>query len=213
MSVNHPPREITRHVARLGIIEAHPQRARIEYDLARGVPHRVVAKKYGVSYSAAWRCYDKLPPQLKAAACVGKIISGADLEQLRIDESKGVLQNLSVQRARLLLAQDAAMEIEDRAMVARISTSIHKNIELMGRYLGEFAQHSVQTKINVLIQPEYLELRSKIVRALAPFPEARAAVASVLHSLEDRAAREAPAPTPTSTQPTSPLMLEAVANA
>ncbi len=118
-----------------------------------------------------------------------------------------------MQRARLLLAQDQAMEIDDHNMVTRVSCQIHKNIELTGRYLGEFAQHSVQTKINVLIQPEYLELRSKIVRALAPFPEASAAVASVLHSLEDRAARGTPPTTPTATQPHSPPMLEAVANA
>jgi hypothetical protein len=208
-----PPSKLKKlHARKATIIEAHPERARIEYDLARGVPQRVVAKKYGFSLTTAQRCYTNLPAQLKAASLAGRVISEAGLAQLRIDESQGVLQNLAMQRARLLLAQDQALEIEDSAMVARLATQIHKNIELTGRYLGEFAQHSVQTSINVLIRPEYLELRAKIVRALAPFPEARQAVAAVLHSLEDSAARGAPPPTPTATQPASPLMLEATAN-
>ncbi len=197
-----PPSKLKKlHARKATIIEAHPERARIEYDLARGVPERVVAKKYGFSLTTAHRCSANLPPQLKAAALVGKIVSEADLERMRVDESKGILQNLAMQRARLLLAQDRALEADERYMVGTLANQIHKNIELTGRYLGQFAQHSVQTNINVLIQPEYLELRAKIVRALAPFPEARHAVAAVLHSIEDRAASASPAPTSTAMQP------------
>ena len=191
------------------IMETHPDRARIEYDLARGVPIRVIGAKYGVAKNTACRWKSQLPPQLRAAAYTAKITEAADLEALRIDESNALLQNLATQRARLLLAQDQALELTDHRMLVSISGQIHKNIELVGRYLGEFAQHSVSTNINVLIQPEYLELRSKIVRALAPFPEARAAVAAVLHSIEGRAAAHA------QPQPPAPVppMLEGRANA
>jgi len=41
---------------------------------------------------------------------------------------------------------------------------------------------------NILIAPQYISLRVELVRALAPFPEARAAVASALHELESKAA-------------------------
>jgi hypothetical protein len=48
-------------------ITKHPDRARIERDLALGRPLRVISKKYGISITAAFRHKKKLPPQLKAA--------------------------------------------------------------------------------------------------------------------------------------------------
>jgi S-ribosylhomocysteine lyase LuxS involved in autoinducer biosynthesis len=36
--------------------------------------------------------------------------------------------------------------------------------------------------------PAYVEMRVELVRALAPFPEARHAVAAVLHTIEHKAA-------------------------
>ena len=41
---------------------------------------------------------------------------------------------------------------------------------------------------NVLILPAYVEMRVELVRALAPFPDARQAVAAVLHTLESKSA-------------------------
>jgi hypothetical protein len=41
---------------------------------------------------------------------------------------------------------------------------------------------------NVLIMPAYIELRVGLVEALNPYPEAKIAVAQVLHRLEDKAA-------------------------
>ncbi len=49
-------------------INEHPDRGRIEFDLARGVPVRAVAKKYGVNMHALYRLLKKLSPQLKAVS-------------------------------------------------------------------------------------------------------------------------------------------------
>jgi hypothetical protein len=174
-------------------IDLHPDRGRIEFDLARGVPVRRVAKKYGLHPRACYRYLKKLPPQLRASHTGKMLKAGADLEQLRIDESEGLLQNLASQRARLLIMQDAAMDTENAGLATQISGAIHKNIELTGRYLGEFASHQIRTEVSVLVQPQYLELRAALVRALAPFPEAKAAVAAVLHRIETKAA-ERPLP-------------------
>jgi hypothetical protein len=43
---------------------------------------------------------------------------------------------------------------------------------------------------NILIQPAYVEMRIELVRALAPYPQAREAVAAVLHRLEGKAAAD-----------------------
>jgi hypothetical protein len=174
-------------------IEQHPEQPRIERDLALGVPLARIAKKYAVSKDAAWRHKAKLPPQLKAALSASVLRPEADLEKLRLDESEGLLAHLAAQRARLLLSQDAALESEQFGLVAQLSGSIHRNLELVGKYLGEFAQHQVRTNVSILIQPEYLELRSAMLRALAPHPDARRDVAAVLHRIENDAATPPPA--------------------
>jgi hypothetical protein len=173
-------------------ISEHVDRARIERDLAIGRPLSRIAAKYKISIWAAHRHKKRLPPQLKAALAGHLLRPGEDLEALRIEESEGILGNLAAQRARLLLAQDAALEMESFGLVAQLSSAIHRNIELVGKYLGEFASHSVQTSISILIQPEYLDLRAALLRALQPFPEARQAVAATLHEVEERAAPRPP---------------------
>jgi hypothetical protein len=60
-------------------------------------------------------------------------------------------------------------------------------LELTGKLLGDLGIGST-TNINVLIQPQYIELRIALVDALSAFPEAKLAVAQVLHRLESKAA-------------------------
>ncbi len=171
----------------------HPDRARIEHDLARGVPVRVIAKKHGISIHVLYRYKSQLPPQLKTAHLGAKLKVGADLEKLRLDESEGLLVGLAQQRARLLMCQDAALLREDGREATFIASEIHRNLKLVGQYLGEFAQHQIKTTVSVLIQPEYLEMRAALMRALMPYPAARRAVADALHGIEARAANTPPA--------------------
>jgi hypothetical protein len=157
------------------IIENHPDRGRIEHDIAAGVPGRVIGRKYGLSRDCIQRHAKKMPPQLRTSKYTGLLRAEGDLEKLRVEESEGLLANLAQQRARLLLMQDMSIELADAEMVGRISGQIHRNLELVGKYLGEFASRSVQTNISLLVTPEYLTLRSALLLALRPFPEARVA--------------------------------------
>jgi hypothetical protein len=173
-------------------ITEHVDRGRIERDLALGRPLSRIAKKYKISTTAAWRHKRKLPPQLMAALAGHALRPAEDLEKLRIDESEALLSNLAAQRARLLLSQDACMEAEQFGVVAQLASGIHRNIELTGKYLGEFASHSTQTTISILIMPEYLDLRAALLRALQPYGDARRAVAATLHQVEEQAAQRPP---------------------
>jgi hypothetical protein len=170
----------------------HKDRAAIERGLATGVPVRQLAKKHGLSIDTLYRYKAQIPPQLKAAHLGAKLRAGVDLEKLRIDESEGLLQNLAQQRARLLMCQDGALEIGDRREATFIAGEIHRNLKLVGQYLGEFAQHQVQTHVSVLIMPQYLEMRAELLKALNPFPAARKAVAAALQSMEAKAAAPEP---------------------
>jgi hypothetical protein len=187
---SRPRRSLSR--GRASTIIGHPDQARIERDLAIGRPLQRIAKKYGVSKDACWRHKRHLPPQLKAALAGHALRPGEDLEQIRVSESEGLLAQLAAQRARLLISQDAALEAEQFGLVATLAQGIHRNLELVGRYLGEFASHSTQTTISILITPEYLDLRAALLRALAPYGEARRAVAATLQQVEERAAQRPP---------------------
>jgi len=159
-------------------------------DIAVGVPSRTIARKYDISKDVVLRWSKKIPLQLKAKRYIGLLRATDDLERLRVEESDNLLKNLAMQRARLLLCQDKAIVLEDLMAIARLSGQIHHNLELVGKYLGEFARHSVQTNISQLVTPEYLKLRSALLQALAPYPEAKFAVAAVLHDIEGAAAQE-----------------------
>ena len=182
------PRAFRRRVKRSSsTIVGHPDQPRIERDIALGRPLQRIAKKYKVSKDAVWRHKRHLPPQLKAALAGHALSPGEDLEKIKVEESEGLLAHLAAQRARLLLAQDAALECEQFGLVGQLSGQIHRNLELVGKYLGEFAQHSVHTSISILVSDEYLALRSALLQALAPHGDAKRAVAAVLHGIEARA--------------------------
>jgi transposase-like protein len=175
-------------------IRDREDRDRIEFDLATGKSIRQLANKYGVHEQSLYKHRKSLPPQLKAAFLGRLLKPNVDLDKLRTEESEGLLQSLAMQRARLLLQQDKAMEDGDGALVATLSRAIHDNLRLVGTYLGELTSHSTQHVINVLLTPEYLQLRNALIRALAPYKEARQAVAATLHEMESGAASRTPQP-------------------
>ena len=116
-----------------------------------------------------------------------------DLEKLRIRSRKSLLSHLAAQRARLLIAQDASLEAEQFGLVAQLASGVHRNIELVGKYLGEFASHTTLTTISILVTPEYLDLRATLLRALQPYGDARRAVAAAFLQVEEKAAQRSAA--------------------
>jgi hypothetical protein len=172
-------------------IEKDPNRPLIERALAMGLPARQVGRRFGYTAASILRYRDRMPPQLKAAIAAAALKpKEQDLDKLRIEESEGILGNLAHQRARLLLCQDECMEAGAATQVGYLSNIIHKNIELAGRYLGLFAQHHVNTQVNILVSEDYLRLRQALTLALRPFPDARRAVAEELHKLEGAIAQK-----------------------
>jgi hypothetical protein len=122
-SRRRPRRSLSR--GRASTIIGHADQARIERDLAIGRPLQRIAKKYGISKDAAWRHKKHLPPQLKAALAGHALRPGEDLEAIRTSESEGLLASFAAQGARLLLAQDCALEAEQLGLVAQLAQGIH----------------------------------------------------------------------------------------
>jgi hypothetical protein len=170
---------------------AHPRRADIDIELARGTSGLEVARRFDLPPSTVWRHkrYGHVPPSVVAAFPQHRAeLSAEALAKLRAEESQGVLMNLALQRSRLLRLQERADAEGDGSMALAAARELHRNIELVARAIGEFAQHersiSQVAHLHVMMQPEYVQLRSGLIRALRPHPEARRAVGEVLAALE-----------------------------
>jgi hypothetical protein len=165
---------------------SHRELAQIDTALARGVAAPAIARRFKLGTDSIYRHgRNHLPPQLRARLIAGPDLD-IDLDRLKETESQSLLGNLVALRHRLFAALDAAEEFGDGMMLTRVSSQLHANLELTGKLLGDLGVGS--TTNNVLIQPQYVELRVALVQALASYPEARQAVAGVLHQLEHKAA-------------------------
>ena len=167
----------------------HRERAQIDLGLARGVSAYALAKRFRISSHALYRHAKRhLTAQLRASLLAGPSIEGVDLDKLRDSEGQSLLANLVALRHRLYASLEPAEAAGDGGMIARIVGQLHQNLDLTGRMLGQLGVGS-PTINNVLLVPAYVEMRVELVRALAPFPEAREAVALVLQRLEGDAAK------------------------
>jgi hypothetical protein len=172
----------------------HREHAAIDLALARGVSLGACSRRYGLGPDSLYRHrLNHMPAQLRASLLAGPSIEGIDLDKLRETESQSLLMNLVSLRNRLFASLDVAEEAGDANMLARVAGQLHRNMEIVGKLLGDLSTGT--TINNVLIQPQYIELRIGLVNALAAFPEARQAVAAVLHVIEHKAAADIAADT------------------
>jgi hypothetical protein len=176
-------------VGRSCTVCAHRERASIDLALARGVSVNALAKRSGLHHDALYRhSRNHLPAQLRAKLIAGPSLDGIDLDKLRETESQSLLLHLVSLRHRLFASLDTAKEFGDGHMLSTLASQLHRNMELVGKLLGDLNVGGTHVTNNVLLLPSYVSLRHALVDALAAFPEARRAVAAVLHKIEGDAA-------------------------
>ncbi len=141
----------------------HPQRAAIEHDLASGQALRAIAARYGTTATTLSRHRDGcLAGAIAAAKAASAVATGTTiLEQVR-----------DLQRETIEILRGAKHEKRYTSAVLAISAAL-KNLELQARLTGELDE---RPQINILVQPEWLFLRDRILGALAPHPLALEAV-------------------------------------
>jgi hypothetical protein len=167
---------------------SHRELAQIDTALARGVSVPAIARRFKLGIHSLYRHgRAHLPPQLRASLLAGPDLEGIDLDKLKETESQSLLANLVSLRHRLFASLDIAEEFGDAGMVTRVASALHSNLELTARLLGDLGIGSTNVT-NILIAPQYIEMRVALVQALSAFPEARLAVAQALHQIESKAA-------------------------
>jgi len=146
---------------------AHPERAIIDAALVAGTPNRRIATQHGLSEAAVRRhAAEHLPASLVTAA-------GEEATRQALD----VLAQLKQINASSVAILAEARRAKDGDLALKAVDRIHKQIELQAKLLGDLDERPV---VNVLVTPEWQQLRGQLVAALQPFPEARVAVAAVL---------------------------------
>lgn len=145
----------------------HPERHAIERALVAGGALRDIAGQYGLTKSAVERH--------KAEHLPVALVTAAGAEEVR--QALDVLQQLKTINAAALMVLHDARAASDGELALKAIDRIHRQIELQAKLLGELDERPV---VNVLVAPEWLALRGRIVGALARHPEARLALAGVL---------------------------------
>jgi hypothetical protein len=156
-----------------------PERNGIDEALVSGAPYRTVAKRFVLSESAVYRHKtEHLPAHLWKAKEAEEAARADDL----LDQAR----NLQAHALHILECAEQAGDL--RSALAAISQT-RDNLELLGKLAGELDERAVT---NVLISPEWLELRAVIVGALEPHPGVREAVLSALEGVSNGNARRWP---------------------
>jgi len=80
-------------------------------------------------------------------------------------------------RDRALRILERAERSQDLQTALRAIREARQCVELLAKLAGELSE---APQVNILLSPQWAEIRRTILVALEPFPEARAAVAEVL---------------------------------
>lgn len=157
-------------MARPCTICTHPKRETIDQALVAGITsNTALASKFGVTEAALRRHgAAHLPARLAQAQEAREVAQADDL--------LGRVQDLQTRTLTILQAAEAQADL--RTALAAIREA-RGNLELLGKLAGQL--HDQEVKVAVLTtSPDWLTLRSAILLALDPYPDARLAVVGAL---------------------------------
>jgi hypothetical protein len=166
-----------------------PHRHSVDVALAHGLGHDAIGKRFNLSpHSVQRHGKNHLSPQMMAAVQHALHPSAVDLDALKVSEGENLLHHLVHQRARLANHIELAVAIGDPGAAIRGEGAITNNLQLVSKLLGVLVNVHETRHQHILTHPDYLRLREVLLKALAPFPEARIAVGRALAGIETQAA-------------------------
>jgi hypothetical protein len=166
----------------------HPKRFEVEKGLVEGQSYRVLAGRFGLSRSALGRHQQAHLPahlahalQTDEARRVAKLTGHRDgLQAEDTRQALDVVQQLRIINSACLEVLKNAREARRDDTLLQAVDRIHRQIELQAKLLGELQDGQT---VNVLVAPEWHEVRAVVIGALGPYPEARLAVAKALEGM------------------------------
>jgi hypothetical protein len=159
---------------------------RIERLLAAGASMKGTARKFAIDYHALRRHWiNHVSTEARAAYIAGAGATKDQLEAIVADESLAIIDHYRIVRGGLYKGFGAASEIGDGNALALLAGRLHENLRDCARLTGELQRGPLlNIQNNVLVNPDYMKAIVRIVSAVAPYPEARAAVIMALRDLD-----------------------------
>jgi hypothetical protein len=165
----------------------HPERGRIDFLRATGGSPKALAAKFGLKATAVYNhCKKHISSEYIAAVRIGPFQSEEHLRKLCAEAGGSVVENLMAIYGGLASRWLSAFEAGDDGTLSLLTQRLHKNLELRARLTHELLPPGPTSVTNniLLNDPGYLAAIGQIAVSLAPFPEARVAVAKALRSFD-----------------------------
>jgi hypothetical protein len=149
---------------------SHKDVEKINKRLARNEVFRTIADDTGLSETALKRH--------KAEHIPDALTKAEDIKD--VAEANTLLEDIKSLRERATGILDRAERSGDLKTALLGIREARGCLELLAKVEGQINDRP-QTQINILINPQWVELRTLILTALEPYPQAREAVVNALH--------------------------------
>lgn len=146
----------------------HKKLEEINKQLINGESYRSISKLFGVSEQSILRHKENHISELLFKSKEITDLAQADNLTLYLNTEYQDIKNIKKQ----------AIEKGNHDLTLKAIDRSLKTIEIVAKVYGLIQKQSIN--INILQNPEWLELRTKIVKALDPYPEAKLAVVNAL---------------------------------
>jgi hypothetical protein len=147
---------------------AHSRRAEIDSALVAGATLRDITERFpGLSKSAVHRHRQHVADTIAVAQ-----------QALQIEHGGNLIEQVQAIKAEALTILDAVKGKDNKTALAALRRLL-ECVELAAKVEGKINDG---TTINLSVSPEWARTREIVLQALAPFPEARVAVATALQS-------------------------------
>jgi hypothetical protein len=142
--------------------------ARIENDIAK------IAKDFSLSYNSLYR-------HVKANHHIREVTAIPTTAELAT--SRDILREITDHHKEAVRLKNLAEEEGDLKTALLGLDKALKCLELVAKIQGQIQEQTinVNTQVNILVSPEWIALRTKIVDALDKYPEAKEEVLNAIH--------------------------------
>jgi hypothetical protein len=172
------------------IVCGHPDRALIEAARVAGCSLDTIAAKHSISRDAIFR-HMKNHVDDAARADYLAAVPMSELAERAANEGVSVLQYFSVIRGILMQQFQLAASLNDRNATSTLAGRLTEVLRAIGSISGEMGGMAVNhltinNTTNILNSPIFATLQANMLHALAPFPDARAAVVTALRQMDEQ---------------------------
>jgi len=155
-------------MGRTPVVKGAKKEHQVREMLLNKAPLRAIARATGFSRKAIETYRNESLPE--------KLIQARNIKE--IADADNVVEQIKIIQARTLAVLDAVESEGDHALFFKGIREVRENAKLSAELAGKLA---AQPQFNITLSAEWIELRTIMLTALDPFPEAKLAVANALH--------------------------------